>query len=263
MRNAIAIAKKETQLYFTTPIAYVAFFATSFIGAWFFLSLTSEYQRRSMQMMQFQAPHLLEQMNLTEMVAAPLVVNMGLILTFVVPFLSMRLIAEERRQATMELLMTAPIRSIDIVLGKFLSGLGILLVVVGIVAVFPLLLSVFGTATEGSAIEWQTVGAGLVGLFLMGASFLAIGLFVSSLTESQVVAALITFFVLLLTWVVSWKAGEVEGAGREILFYLSSVSHLVPFARGMVHLEDLVYSLSIISLGLFLTHRAVEARRWA
>src|SRR5690606_27788820 len=117
-------------------------------------------------------PHILEQMNLTEMVAAPLVLNMGLILAFVVPFISMRLIAEERRQATMELLMTAPIRSIDIVLGKFLAGLGILAVVVGIVAVFPVLLSVFGTAAEGSAVEWQTVGAGLFGLFLMGASFL-------------------------------------------------------------------------------------------
>jgi len=107
------------------------------------------------------------------------------------------------------------------------------------------------------------VGAGLFGLFLMGASFLAIGLFISSLTDSQVVAALITFFVLLLTWVVSWKAGEVEGVGRDILFYLSSVSHLVPFARGMVNLEDFVYFLSIIVLGLFLTHRSVEARRWA
>src|SRR5690606_6012935 len=263
MRSSIAIAKKEILLYFTTPIAYVACFATSFIGAWFFLSFTSEFQRRSMQFMQFQAPQLLERLNLTEMVAAPLVVNMGLVLAFVVPFLTMRLLAEERRQNTMELLMTAPIRSIDIVVGKYLAGLAILLVVVGIVSAFPLLLTIFGTSNAGSAVEWQTVGAGLFGLFLMGAAFLAIGLFVSSLTDSQVVAALITFFVLLLTWVVSWKAGDLEGPGQEIMMYLSSVSHLISFARGVVNLEDLVYFLSIVVFGLFLTHRSVEARRWA
>ncbi|MFO7156169.1 MAG: ABC transporter permease subunit [Pseudomonadota bacterium] len=263
MRSSIAIAKKEILLYFTTPIAYVAFFATSFIGAWFFLSFTSEFQRRTMQFMQFQAPQFLERMNLTEMVAAPLIVNMGLVLAFVVPFLTMRLLAEERKQNTMELLMTAPIRSIDIVLGKYLAGLAILLVIVGIVAVFPLLLTIFGTSDAGSAVEWQTVSSGLLGFFLMGAAFLAIGLFISSLTDSQVVAALITFFVLLLTWVVSWKAGDLEGKAQQVMVYLSSVSHLVPFARGMVSLEDFVYFLSIIVLGLFLTHRSVESRRWA
>src|SRR5690606_34940261 len=155
----------------------------------------------------------------------------GLVLAFIIPFLTMRLVAEERRQNTMELLMTAPIRPIEIEMGKYLAGLATPPVVVGIVALSPFILSSSGTPNEGSAIEWQTVLAGLTGLFLMGAAFMAIGLFVSSLTDSQVVAALITFFVLLLTWVVSWKAADVEGAGQQILLYLSSVSHLVPFAR--------------------------------
>ncbi|AKU91372.1 ABC transporter permease [Vulgatibacter incomptus] len=263
MRNAIAIAKKELYLYFTTPIAYVAFFATSFIGAWFFLSLTSAFQRQSMQFMQFQAQQMLERMNLTDMVAAPLLVNMGLILTFVIPFLSMRLFSEERRQKTMELLMTAPVRSAEIVGGKFLASLVVLAVVIAIVAAFPALLSVFGSSSSGSAVEWQTIGAGLTGLFLCGAAFLAIGLFVSSLTDSQVVAALITFFVLLLSWMVSWKASEAEGAWREVILHASSVTHLVSFARGIVDLKDVVYFLSVIVLGLFLTHRAVESRRWS
>ena len=262
MRNSIAIAKKELYLYFTTPIAYVAFFATSFIGAWFFLSLTSSFQRQSMQFVQFQAQQMLERMNLTDMVAAPLLVNMGLILTFVIPFLSMRLFAEERRQKTMELLMTAPVRSSEIVFGKFLSALVVLAVGIAIVAAFPALLSVFGSGA-GGAIEWQTVGAGLAGLFLCGAAFLAIGLFVSSLTDSQVVAALITFFVLLLTWMISWKAAEAEGVWRDVILHASSVTHLVQFARGIVDLSDVVYFLSVIVLGLFLTHRAVESRRWA
>lgn len=264
MRNAIAIAKKELYLYLTTPIAYVVFFATSFISAWFFLTLTGDFQRRSLQFAQFQAPQFLEQLNLTDMVVAPLVVNMGVILIFVVPFLTMRLLAEERRQSTLELLMTAPIRSGEIVAGKYLAALGVLLVVVGIVSLFPMLLDIYGTGSSGGGgVEWQTVLAGLAGLFLCGAGFVAIGLFVSALTESQVVAALITFFVLLLFWVLSWKSADVEGAWRDVLLQASSLGHLVAFARGLVELKDLVYFLSLAVLGLFLTHRAVEARRWS
>jgi len=260
MRNAIAIAKKELYLYFTTPIAYVVFFATSFIGAFFFLSFTSEFQRRSLQFMQFQAPEMLERMNLTDMIATPLVLNMGVILIFVVPFLTMRLLAEERRQKTMELLMTAPVRSGEIVLGKYLAALGVLLVVIGIVAVFPALLDTYGS---GGGVEWQTVAAALAGLFLCGAGFVAVGLFVSALTESQVVAALITFLVLLLTWIVGWKAADADGVWHDVMTHLSSVQHLLSFSRGIVELQDLVYFVSLAVIGLFLTHRAVEARRWA
>lgn len=264
MRNAIAIARKEIHLYFTTPIAYVVFFATAFIGAFFFLALTSEFQRRSLQFAQMQAPEVLSRLNLTDMVAAPLVLNMGVIFIFVVPFLTMRLLAEERRQRTMELLMTVPVRSVEIVLGKYLGVLAILGVLVVITAIFPALLDAWGQGTQGgSAIEWQTVFTALAGLFLCGAAFAAVGLFVSALTESQVVAALITFLVLLLTWVVGWKAADAEGVWRPVLEHLSSVQHLVGFGYGVVQLHDLVYFLSLIVLGLFLTHRAIEARRWA
>lgn len=259
MRNVLAIAKKELYIYFTTPIAYVAFFATSFIGSFFFLSLTAGFQRTSMQYMQYQAPQMLERMNLTDMVVVPLIINMGVIFIFVVPFLSMRLFAEETRQKTMELLMTAPVRSIDIVLGKYIAALGMVAVLVGITAIFPGLLAKFG----GGGIEWQTAAVGLLGLFLCGAAFMAIGLFVSALTESQVVAALITFMVLLLTWVVSWKAHEAEGIMKEVLTQLSSVTHLISPARGAPELKDVIYFLSAVILGLFLTHRAIEARRWA
>lgn len=264
MRNVLAIAKKELYLYFTTPIAYVAFFATSFIGAFFFLTLTSAYQRQSLQFMQFQAPQLLERLNLTDMVALPLLMNMGVIFIFVVPFLSMRLLAEERRNRTMELLMTVPARSSEIVLGKYLAALAMVLVLVLLVAVFPFLLGFYATGTSGGGgIEWQTISLGLFGLFLCGAAFMALGLFVSSLTESQVVAALLTFLVLLVTWIVGWKAAEVEGVWREVLTHLSSVSHLYSFARGILDAKDVVYYLSAVILGLFLTHRALEARRWA
>ncbi len=264
MRNVLALAKKELYLYFTTPIAYVAFFATSFIAAFIFLSATSSFQRQSLQVMQYQQPELLERLNLTDMVAFPLVLNMGVILIFIAPFLSMRLLAEERRARTLELLMTAPVRSIEIVLGKYLAAVAMIGVYVALVAVFPVLLHVYGAGTTGAGgVEWQTVGLALGGLFLCGASFVALGLFVSALTESQVVAALLTFFLLFLTWVIGWKAAEVDGVWKDVLGYLSSVSHLASFGRGTLDLKDVAYYLSVVALGLFLTHRAVEARRWA
>lgn len=264
MRNVLAIAKKDLYLYFATPVAWVAFFATSFIAAFVFLSATSSFQRQVMELMRVQRPELLDQLNLTDAVIGPLVVNMGVILIFVVPFLTMRLFAEELRGRTMELLMSVPVRSIEIVLGKYLAALVMVLVYVGLVAVFPAILDRYGASASGAGgVEWQTVALGLLGLFLCGAAFSAVGLFISALTDSQVVAAIITFLVLFLFWVVGWKAAEVEGVWRDVLGHLSSVQHLVAFARGSLALSDLAYFGSFIVLGLFLTHRALEARRWA
>jgi ABC-2 type transport system permease protein len=264
MRNVYALAKKELYLYFSTPIAYVAFFATSFIAAFIFLSATSAFQRQALQFMQYQQPEMMERLNLTDQVAFPLLLNMGVMLMFIAPFLSMRLLAEERRVKTIELLMTAPVRSVEIVLGKYLAALAMVAVYVGLVAVFPGILHFYGSGgSGGGGVEWQTVGLGLFGLFLCGAAFVAIGLFVSSLTESQVVAALITFLVLFLLWVIGWKASEVEGIWKDVFNHLSSVTHLISFGRGTLDLKDVVYYLSVVVLGLFLTHRALEARRWA
>lgn len=264
MRNVVAIAKKELYLYFATPVAWVAFFATSFIAAFAFLSATADFQRQSLKFMESQNPALLDQLNLTDAIAVPLLVNMGVILIFIAPFLTMRLVSEELRGRTMELLMTTPVRSIEIVLGKYVAVLVLVGFYVGLVAVYPAILHVYGASASGAGgIEWQTVGLGLFGLFLCGASFAAVGLFVSALTESQVVAALLTFLVLFLFWVVGWKAGEVDGIWRSVLAYLSCMGHLVSFGRGRLLLGDVVYYLSFITFGLFLAHRAIEARRWA
>jgi ABC-2 type transport system permease protein len=97
----------------------------------------------------------------------------------------------------------------------------------------------------------------------MGSAYMAIGLFISSLTESQVVAALITFVALLMTWIIGWTASEAEGWVREFVTYMASVSHLDSFSKGTLELKDVVYFLSIITLGLFATNRAVEAHRWS
>jgi ABC-2 type transport system permease protein len=104
---------------------------------------------------------------------------------------------------------------------------------------------------------------GYLGLFLMGAAYLAIGLFISALTENQMIAAIGTFVVLLMSWIIGWTASEAEGWVREVVTYLASVSHLDSFSKGTLELKDVVYFLSLVALGLFLSNRAVEAHRWS
>jgi ABC-2 type transport system permease protein len=263
MRAALAIAKKELNVYFTTPIAYVMFMVVAFFSAQFFAGAVDAYRFISLRALQFQNPGLLERMNLTDMVVGRLFGSIAVLLVIAAPFLSMRLVAEEKRSRTFELLMTAPVRPFDIVLGKYLAALALVLVSLGIVAIFPLLLSVYGKGAGGAALEWQTVATGLLGLFLLGAMAMSVGLFVSSLTESVVVAALVSLMVLLALWVVTIFTIGVEGPVKDLTTALSASEHLGSFIAGRIELKDVVYYLSFVALGLYLTDRAIEGHRWA
>ena len=261
MNNAIAIAKKELNIYFATPIAYVMFTLFVVIGSYFFLRLLGAYEQASLAYMRFNSPEMMNRLNFQDAIFRNLFGNLGVILIFIIPFLTMRLIAEEKRQKTIELLYTTPITAGEIVIGKYLACLFILICALGLTMTYPVLVQI--VAKDQNGVEWRSVMLGYAGLFLMGAAYMAIGLFISSLTESQVVAALITFVVLLMTWIVGWSAAEAEGWVRELVTYLASVSHLDSFSKGTIDLKDVVYFLSIIVLGLFATNRAVEAHRWS
>ena len=261
MRNAVAIAKKELNIYFATPIAYVMFTLFVVIGSYFFLRLLGAYEQASMMYMRFNQPEVMNRLNFQDAIFRNLFGNLGVILIFIVPFLTMRLIAEEKRQKTIELLYTTPITPSQIVWGKYLASLAILVCALGLTLTYPILVQF--VARDANGVEWRSVLLGYLGLFLMGGAFMAIGLFISSLTESQVVAALITFVVLLMTWIIGWSAGEAEGWVRDFVSYLASVSHLDSFSKGTIDLKDIVYFLSLIALGLFATNRAVEAHRWS
>jgi ABC-2 type transport system permease protein len=269
MRSILAIARKELSIYFTTPTAYAVFGGMSFIAGMMFLSALGYFQTMSMQFLTFQQPHLLEHLNLTDMVVYPLLRNIGVIFLFMTPFLSMRLIADEKRTRTFELLMTTPVRPIEIMLGKYLAALGLMAVAVLLLSLFPVIVSIFGASGtmmaggKGGAIEWPTVISGLFGLFLVGGAMMAIGMFISSLTESVVVSALVTFVILLVLWILNWQAGRLEGVARDVIEYLSMPSHLDGFAKGAPSAKDLVYFLSFMVLGGFFTERAIEAQRWS
>ena len=264
MRSALALAHKELRVYFTTPIAYAAFMVMAFFSAQFFTGALDAYRTFVVRVSPYEAQGVLERLNLTDVVVSRLFASVGVFIVISAPFLSMRLLADEKRGRTFELLMTSPVRPIAIVAGKYLAALAVMAVSIGIVALFPALLSLFAKGAQGgSAVEWQTVGTGLFGLFLLGAMCMAVGLFVSALTESVIVAALVSLIVLLALWVVTLFTVGIEGPLRDLASGMSASEHLMPFLQGRIELKDVVYYLSFVALGLWLTDRAVEGHRWA
>jgi ABC-2 type transport system permease protein len=263
VKGALAIARKELSVYFTTPVAYVAFMVMAFFAAQFFTGSLDWYRQIAMRMA-YEGPQMMDRLNLTDVVVSQLFRSVGIFIVISAPFLSMRLVAEEKRARTFELLMTSPVRPFEIVVGKYLAALAVIAVSVGIVALFPALLTfVAKGARGGSPVEWQTVGTGLLGLFLLGAMAMAIGLFVSALTESVIVAALVSLVVLLGLWLVTIFTVGTEGPLKELASGLSAAEHLAAFMQGRIELKDVVYYLSFVALGLWLTDRALEGHRWA
>ncbi len=263
MRAALAIARKELTVHFTTPMAWVTLMVVAFFAALFFNGGLDAYRFLSLRAMQYQNPGLLEHLNVTERVISPLFGSTGVVLVLVAPLLSMRLFAEEKRARTFELLLTAPVRPWQIVAGKYLASLAVLCLALLLVALFPLLLALYsGGAQGGSGVEWQTVLTGLLGLFLFGAMAMAVGMLVSALTESVMVAAVVSFLFLLVLWVATIFTIGVEGPVRDLTTTLSASEHLSSFLAGRIELKDVVYYLSFVALGLYLADRVIEGQRW-
>jgi len=178
------------------------------------------------------------------------------ILLFTLPLITMRTYAEEKRSGTIELLLTSPLTDVQIVIGKFLGTLVLYGAMLAITLVHMGLLFAFGNP------EWRPIAAGYLGLLLMGACFLSLGLFISSLTRNQIVAGMVTFAVFLLFWVLNWIAPFTGPTMQIVLNYLSITEHLNDFARGVIDTSHLVYYVSFIAFSLFLTVRSVDSERW-
>jgi ABC-2 type transport system permease protein len=262
MRATLAIAGKDLRLYLTTWTSYILFGAFTFITAFFFYQLVREFQLQLLELGQRGMDPSMGGLNLTDWVVGPVIINASVFLLFLVPILSMRLFSEEHKGRTLELLMTTPVRPLEIVLGKYLAGLGVLAVMLGLTVVFPLLLQFIGQGVEKSPLDWNTVGTCYLGLFLFGAACVAIGLLASSLTESQIVAAIVSFGILLMLWVIGLAARGQEGFWQKTLEYLAITTHMESFVRGVIKISDVVYYASLVFVGLFLTHRVVDAQRW-
>jgi len=249
MNNVLAIARKELSSYFASPIAYVVvgFFALMF--GFFFYSLLLYFDRQSLQAAG-------QAVNVNEQFLRPVFLNATVIFLFVLPLVTMRTYSEEKRSGTIELLLTAPLTDLQIILGKFLGAMGLYAAMLAITLVHVGLLFVFGNP------EWRPVVTTYLGLLLMGGCFISVGLLISSLTKNQIVAGMITFGVFLMLWVINWIASFMGPTTQQVLNYLSITDHLDDFTKGIIDTKHLVYYVSFITFGLFLTARSVDTERW-
>jgi ABC-2 type transport system permease protein len=253
MRNILAIAGKELRGYFASPIGYVLVGFWALLFGYFFYTLVAYFERQSMQM-SMGGPG--GSLNVNQMLITPLLVNATVIMLLVFPLITMRTYAEEKRSGTIELLLTSPLTDLQIILGKFLGALGLYVAMLAVTLIHMALLFYYGSP------EWRPVATGYLGLLLMGASFLSLGLFISSLTKNQIVAGMITFSVFLLLWIVNWIATFMGPTMQTVLGFLSITEHFDDFAKGIIDTKHVVYYLSFIAFGLFLTMKSVDSERW-
>jgi ABC-2 type transport system permease protein len=253
LKNIWIICQKELKSYFASPIAYLLIAIFAVIFGFFFYSATAFFVMRGMesQMMGRGQP-----MDVNEWVIRPLLSNASVIALFLIPMITMRLYAEEKRSGTMELLMTSPVRDIEIVLGKFIASVLMFACVIGVSALDLAALFAYGKP------DWKPILVGYLGLLLQGSALIAVGTFISTTTRNQIIAGGATFAVCLLLWVLDWVSSYQQEAWAKAVSYLSVVQHFEPFSKGVIDSKDLIFFLSLTFFGLFLTSRSLESLRW-
>lgn len=235
MRNTLIIARKELNTFFGSPVAYLVTAFFLLVMGYFFYLITVLTRQAAMR---------------------DVFGNMSVILLFVMPFLTMRLLAEEQRMGTIELLLTSPVRDWEVVLGKFLGALVFFLFMMALTLLYPLLLWRLGTP------DWGPIASGYLGVLLYGAAALAIGVFASSVSQNQIVAGFLGFAILIIMFLLDAAGRVASGWLSDLLQNLSLQAHFDEFVRGIIDTSDVVYYLALVAFFLFLATRIVEARRW-
>ena len=253
LRNTWAVASKELRGYFTSPVAWVMMGLFALIFGWFFISYLTFFVRNSMQSAFGQGP---QTMNINMELIRPLLGNASVLVLFLLPMVTMRTYSEEKRSGTIELLLTSPITDVEIIVGKFLGTVGLYVALLAVTMIYVAILFIYGDP------EWKPIVSGYLGLLLLGSCFIALGLFISSTTKNQMVAGAATFVVGLLFWIISWFADSAGPVMSQVLSYLSITEHFDDFGKGIIDSKHLVYYLSFIVFGLFLTLKSVDSERW-
>jgi ABC-2 type transport system permease protein len=256
MRNVLTIAGKEIRSYFASPVAYVLLAVYLALGGYFFFALLTAFNQTLALYSMMRNPEMIARFNLNQMVLVPLLHNMSVLLIFIVPALTMRMFPEEKRAGTYELLLTSPVRVGEIVLGKFLGGLVLVLLMVALSGMFGLLLTAYGNP------EIPMMLSGYLGLALMATVFLAIGTLISSFTENVVVAYVGSLFALLVLYTIGWLGETVQGVVGAMVRYASITEHFQELTKGVIDTKDLVYFATLLLVALFVTQRSVESVRW-
>ena len=256
MRNIISICKRELLSFFVSPIAYFVITGFVLLGGFFFFNYLGWFNRviQMYQSMPFKSGGALP--NLNQTVVEGFMHTLIVILVFLIPLLTMRIIAEEKRRGTFELLVTSPVSVSEIVLGKFLSLVVVLAVMLLLVFCFPLMLIAYGNP------EVLPILSGCIAVFICAMAFASIGMAVSSFTENQIVAGISSMVTLLLLYVIQAPAESLGGVASAVLMYLSPVEQIKDMIQGVISIKSFVYFFSLTALGIFLSQRALEAHRW-
>jgi ABC-2 type transport system permease protein len=233
MSNVLPIYKREVRAYFSSPVAYIVISVFLLICGWFFSTSLFVVGQASMR-------------NVFQIIP--------FVLTFFVPAITMRLLSEERKSGTFELLTTMPISDIDIVIGKYLAALTLLAVALVFTTGYAITVGALGNSDAG------VTASGYIGLMLLGAGYVAIGVLASTLTENQIVAFIVSFLVIFVLSLVDKVLMFFPSSLASVFEYLSAEYHFNNIARGVVDTRDLVYYASLIVLGLYFSARALQRR---
>lgn len=256
MSNIWLVSRRELASFFYSPVAYVVLGAWSLIMGVFFSGAFTNYALLSMQIMR--NPRAAEQLSFTptSAILGPVFSSTTIVLLFVTPLLTMRLFSEEKKQGTMELLLTYPLRDGEMLIGKFLSALLMYLLMLVLTLIYPVIMSAF------VEVEWPVIASGYLGMFLMGSAFLSVGLFASSLTSNQIVSAMVAFMVLLVSFILDFLSNSVGETLAAVLRHLSMGIHLRNFIQGIIDTRDVIYLVNVNILCLFLAMRSLEYYKW-
>ena len=258
MRNALAIFNKETRSYFNSPIAYVVIGLFLLVSGIFFYLIISNFvticMRADMQAQYYRmAP---PKLNVNMMAIRPILHNMSIFALFFLPLITMRLYSEEKKTGTIELLLTSPVTNLESILGKFMAGGVLFLIMIALTFVYMILIFLYGNPEVGP------IFAGYLGLLLLGLCYISFGVFFSTITDNQIVAAVSTVAFILFFWAIGWVSSFVSPGMGKIMENLSLIEHFEDFSKGVIDTKHIVYYLSFIFTGLFLSYVSIESARW-
>lgn len=247
----LTLAHRELRSMFLSPLAWSVLAVIQLILAYLFLTGLNEFLVLQPQLQAMEnAP------GVTQIVVVPLYSSAAFIMMMVVPLLTMRVVSDERRNRSLTLLLSAPLSMTEIIVGKFLGVLGFLCLMVALMSLMPIALTFVGT------LDFGLLFAVLLGLLLLLSAFASIGLYMSTLTEQPTVAAISTFGILLLLWIIDWSGGQVGDTDASgLLTYLSMLRHFEAFTKGIFNSSDVIYYLLVIVVFIVLSIRRLDADR--
>ncbi len=254
MQNILAIWQREMRSYFVSPIAYVVLTVFLFLSGLFFFGNLFQVVQYTMSQAQFGQG--VQPIDVPAYVTQSLFRTTSVVLLFLVPMLTMGLFSEEKKRGTIELLLTTPVGNFQALIGKYLASLNFLLILFLSSGITISALFIF------SRPDWKPILSGYLGMFLYGAALLSLGLFISTLTENQIVAVVITFGISLVLWLVEVFSTSAAGATKSLINYLSVISHLDDFIKGVIDTSHVIYYVTFAFVCLFLAYRSLESMRW-